>query len=748
MPHLVTDINISKVSHLEYELILDCSEAEDVHQILKSLQELNDSFNKLMYESSTLSVRITLPPSQVSEFFLKLMQLKILDNKVNGPFFLKRVVKFLINHPQIDPKIFGYMNNFLRFYNQTKNSISHAIIMSKLLSSDVGILLLLQLIDNGFILFDSKCSRIMLDEVINTAGLELSLNTNRHHITEFITPKKLIAMSASKLENDTEIDTFYTYSFIVTFLNKYLFKTEEANKELINKQENHILALLDANDVAKASHYYTMAQFTGLSYNSDKSFTFFSTITSGDFAALERKYKFILTRYKLKDAKDFFACRYIAVLVVKKLFERNFNCNEDEITNLINQQYKQIPKVKRHHDERTFLEYALHGVIQLVSIIAPRIGKITHLTPFINLSKKVKSILRINSRIPNELEIKNDPAIDLKNCYVVVQKVSQITSQETCYKTTLNQIDQLFSSALKLAPFFNYLNNQLDKKISHLPDLPSSCVENKIKLFDMSFPNGEGFSWWTKLPAEQKSLHQALHLILLDLENKAGYNLPLPDGTEGVPRFYGFIPSEKVYTLMTKEKRIFKESSYFSPGIIHGVDAHRLQLAALRFFIDNKTIALPPGKNTHDLITFILDNELWPDIFDSVSTLFMSPYYLMTYLRNASQYPALQKYAVFHFFKAIQRCIRMNCSFFDYEQLVLIQSAYDENFISLNQGNLFFDWLNISGHTIGFKQQNGHQWSTTYFKKSGYKQTPKCTELNWDEIITASDQLANESIKL
>ncbi|HRD69877.1 MAG TPA: hypothetical protein PK657_07015 [Legionella sp.] len=747
MPHLVTDINISKVSHLEYELILDCSEAEDVQQILNSLQELNDSFNKLMYESTTLSVRITLPPFEVSEFFLKLMQLKILDNKINSPFFLKRVIQFLINHPQIDPKIFGRMNNFLSFYNQTKNSISHALVVSKLLCSDVGILLLLQLIDNGFILFDSRCSHIILGEAINIAGLALGLNTNRNHITEFITPQKLIAITASKLENDTEINAFYTDSFIVTFLNKYLFKNEEANKELINKQENHILALLDANEVGKASQYYTIAQFTGLSYNSDISFTFFSSITSGDFAALERKYKFILTRYKLKDAKDFFACRYIAVLVVNKLFERNFNCNEDEITNLINQQYKQIPQVKRQNDERTFLEYTLHGVIQLASIIAPRIGRTTHLTPFIKLSKKVKSILRINSRIPNELEIKNDPAIDLKDCYVFVQKVSQITPPETIYKTTLDQIDKLFSSALKLAPFFNYLNNQLDNKISHLPELPSSCVENKIKMFDMSFPNGEGFSWWTKLPAEQKSLHQALHLILLDLENKAGYNLPLPDGTEGVPRFYGFISSERVYTLMTKEKRIFKESSYFSPGIIHGVDAHRLQLAALRFFIDNKTISLPPGKNAHDLITFILDNALWPDIFDAVGTLFMSPHYLMTYLRNASQYQALQKYAVFHFFKGIQRCIRMNCSLFDYEQLVLIQSAYDENFISLHQGNLFLDWLNVSGHTIDFKQQKGPLWSTTYFKKAGYKITPKCTALNGNEIITANDQRANESIK-
>ena len=726
MSNLITNINFSRVSNLQYELILDCSEAEDINQIVEQLNELKNNINELIYKSESPLITVALHPSILPEFFQKLIQLNLLDNKINSAFLLKRMVKFLIIHQLIDPEIYEHIDNFLRFYNDTKNAITHTFILQKLLSREVGILVLLQLIEKGLILFNSTYyPRNLTGEAIKTAGEILGLKSRTGHITEFITPQKLLAITTSNLENDNEIDAFYTDSFLVTFINKYLFKNEEASKELIDKQENHILALLDANQVVKASQYFTIAQFTGLSYNSATDLTFFSTITSGDFAALKRKYQFILDHYKLADAKKFYACRYIAVQVIIILFERNFYCNEDEITNLIVQQYKAIPEVERLHDKSSFLEYTLHAVIQLASIIAPRLGKAANLSPFINLSKKADSILRIYTRIPNEIEISNDPAIDLKKCYPVIQKISEITVQEEYFKVTLKQIDQLFSSSLKLAPFFNYLNRQLSKQISHLPDLPASCIENKIKLFDMSFPSGEGFRWWSTLPAEQKSLHQAMHLTLLELENRAGYNLPYPDGTEGVPRFYGFIPPERVYTLVTQEKRIFKESSYFFPGIIHGIDAHRLQLAALRFFIDNKTIVLPPEKNVHDLITYIFDKELWPDIFDSVGTLFMSPHYLMTYLRNASQYEALQKYAVFNFFKSIQKAIHMNCSFLNYEQLVLIQSAHDENFLDFSQENLFINWLQVSGHKVDFKEQNGLLWSATYFKKPGYKQTPK-----------------------
>lgn len=456
-----------------------------------------------------------------------------------------------------------------------------------------------------------------------------------------------------------------------------------------------------------------------LAYDTTEPLSFLAGYYANSDEMLKNIYLLILDKYKSHGWGDALLYKVIATKSAKHIIETDFQVTHEEIMQLLNAYYEKQLLVNLtlvHYEKSLILEFSKHALIQVMGIIAPRIGKASALPLFIELSKASKFCYR-----PLGINGSVDIKLQFEAGFILFNQMPDIRVN-SLYDETLNEIQRTFICTTHFESFFRDLNLQLTANLSHLPSLDKRCIKNQIKLYEMGFPNSKGFEWWKNLPHEQKSLHRAMHSLLLKSENMAGINLPLDNKTEGVPRFLGFIPNVNANDIITQEKRIFKESSNSLPGIIHGVDSHRIQLMALRYFIDKGIIRLPPGKTTHDLLTFIVDNDLWSDLFDKVGAYFSSPHYLMAYLRNANHLEALQKYAVFNFFNAINKFMLTDYSYLNYEELILIQSCADNNFVGLALDKLYIDWLDKSGHIVSFQKQDGMSWSACYFKKNKHKE--------------------------
>lgn len=249
------------------------------------------------------------------------------------------------------------------------------------------------------------------------------------------------------------------------------------------------------------------------------------------------------------------------------------------------------------------------------------------------------------------------------------------------FHDSIEVIESIFTSTGTFELFWKFLNEKIANKLEHLPAVPKSLYKRgTIRFFEESYPAQNTMDWYLSLSPEKRKMHQALHLALLELEQLDGYNIPTNSTDDGVPRFYGAVP-HKSADLCLINRLLFKESSKDIRGIRHGVESHRIQWAAIRFFIKAGIIPLPANKTPHDLLEHIVTNDLWMPMFDSPETSYRSPMFLMSWLRHAPQYEALQKAAVFSFCKSMHKLLEYYQSrniHRSYENLITTQACFDE----------------------------------------------------------------------
>lgn len=713
---MITNISFVKVSAVAYELNLHCSTPQDIADVCEHLNPLVKE-HQWSYQSELHGVRICIPSFALYDLFLKLKEAHLLEKQITTVFIFNKFIELLMQ--KRDVKNFGNIEKFLSYYLPQEDMQTHIQIVRALLSSPSGLDIFSQILDQGFTMLDNPALLQPLVQLIDQSGQSMTSNSQAiqqltskyNQLAAYFEAIHPFEMEVVALHTEREMAQFFNRSWMFCYLQHYLFAPNEKNERIYLLQKDYLHKLIWANKLFAAAKYYLIAKLSGLSYCSAENLSRFAAINTDSHHANKHIFKFMLTRYELSPFNITFVYKYLAVQVINQLLEHEFDCDEEEVHLLLTHYYQVTDEARKIPNKATILEYALHAVVQLASIIAPRIGKSEHLKTFIKLARQLKPCLSI---ISLDKEVNTDPL--LKAEHKVFYNSSHTSFNADIYSTVLRDLYQLMLKPQNFNDFFNYLNTQLSHSLGHLPSLPNDYQDNQIKLLDLAFPNGKIFSWWSGLPESQRALNQAMHHLLLSLERAEGYNLPDFEGTDGVPRFYGFIPHYSANSLITKEKRIFKESAYSSPGIIHGVEAHRLQLAALRFFIKEGRLKLPRGKSAHDLLTYIVDNDLWSAFFDNRYSHFTSPHFLMSALRSNPQYDVLQKYAVFAFCKAMSKFIYIDCPLFDYEQLILMQCATDNNFINRSDERLFKNWLSANKHKAKFYQEQD-LWSACYFKK-------------------------------
>lgn len=166
---------------------------------------------------------------------------------------------------------------------------------------------------------------------------------------------------------------------------------------------------------------------------------------------------------------------------------------------------------------------------------------------------------------------------------------------------------------------------------------------------------------------EEQKMHGCLHQVLQEIEKT---NFLFDTEVDPIIRLWGYVPDYIVDDFMRKGY-LFSESAYSIKGVIHGVHAHRIQLAVLQILIDKNIVKLQPGQKLKSLLQEIIRTRNWGMMFDNSFARFNSPCYLMSYLRDAEHLPKLQQYAIFSFFKAVNKLLELNnLSEADYEWFV------------------------------------------------------------------------------
>lgn len=379
-----------------------------------------------------------------------------------------------------------------------------------------------------------------------------------------------------------------------------------------------------------------------------------------------------------------------AMPVAERLLESDFTLDAVQIDRAIHESTKYVAR-KSADKYRRLHANATHFLLQIATLMAWYLDKKEYIKVLTDKSKEIDfcyrlayissdsspdiSYLKVNSRDEMLLIHLKDPVFKVPADFHVTRNVKTVKMQKQM--NTICQIRQLLfdNKAVDLA--LKILDEFLDKRWPDLAPLPPIGEHQQIKLFEAGFPGLEIFLWWKCLEQNERKMHGALHDVLCEMEQSENTDVSEDDG---VTRLWGFVPDE-IFNSSIKNGGRIAESSLSLPGVLHGVHVHRIQLAVIHILIQNGTIKLPSDETLTSILNAIVDRQVFGSVFDSNYTWFGSPYYFMSYLRNADHLPRLRQYAVFSFFNAMDKIMRLhNIPDSDYESVIYPQLCHEYYF--------------------------------------------------------------------
>ncbi|MGQ3892864.1 hypothetical protein [Legionella sp. CNM-4043-24] len=631
-----------------------------------------------------------------------------------------------------------------------KNIEQHAQLVKLLLSSPRGLAILIQLVENGFTVFYPDTDHSIVHNYIKQAT-----DLPPEDIGEFFTylqqnpemTSGLIKTATGDVDFKEKRNTavYFHAGFILAILEKNIFRSAAMAYMIRNRQYTIFKILIQTEQFISADQNFQLF-LAGGTYSPKISLKILPEFTRTDPALLQKKYMVWLDKCGTIVKENASLYEIIAIRAAKDLLLADFQMSKDELFASIEEHYNVACPPGSVIDvllSQTIKEFAKHTCLKLSGSMAAHLLKSGFYSTLIESAKELKLCFDIvnypDQPESGELKYKAD------SYHLFASNVRY--AQPGRFTQAIVQIEQIFGSKKLFEPFLKELEQNLASRLPCKVPVDYHCTYGTIQLFNVNAPGINGFNWWLNLPNHQKKMFQAMHLLLLDLENIDGYNLPEPDGSEGVPRFHGFIPKEEANTTITAGFKLFKEDSRALESALHGIESHRIQFAALRYFIRTGQITLPPGAAIHDLLTFIVDNNLWGSLFDGFGTNFNSPHYLMSYLRNADDLPALQQYAHFNLFSVMKKTMDLHGIDYNegYEQLLMLQLCAGSDFKSHLSSEPFLNWFKTSGHTgTPAPHQSTSGWYCIFRKNR--KQAPSAPSSSTCDTAVPSTSPASSSL--
>lgn len=289
-----------------------------------------------------------------------------------------------------------------------------------------------------------------------------------------------------------------------------------------------------------------------------------------------------------------------------------------------------------------------------------------------------------------------------------------IQDNESLFAPSLKRLKTCLAKKKFFYDFLTYFDDRLSLRLASLPilDFESNPAEN-LKFNLIEAPNEKSFMAWKNLPRARKNLYHAMDNTLTELEEEHGYRGPWP-------LYYGYIPKK-----IANKDIFFRECPRHLPGLLHGKDSHRIQLAALRFFIKRGYLHLPPNKTAHELLLHIIEAEQWNNVFDQFEESFSCPEFLMLHLRSQLHFKFLRIHALFSFFKGMNKILKLYQDLEYKDLLLLIPTGLSS---SLTE-EPFKAWLTKKAYPC----QRGHHEKGEFYARY-FKSKPKTLDRKIDEI--------------
>ena len=491
------------------------------------------------------------------------------------------------------------------------------------------------------------------------------------HLDTFITP------NASNII-DAKATDFFHAALLKNFINTYIHFDQTLLSNTTKTAKEAWYNLLKEGNFQGSEYFYILMRIGGFQLYQEN----FKMFARNDFfnqsAAQTRAIcDFFLNRYtdKFKDTNTSERSSKIAANMAKKLLKNNFSLNIDDI-----KAYHLIYRLKIDYnisELKQLKALSMAYFIKLAGLLAIRFEQYAFLDVLIQLSKELGPVYRYYNALSLNQHLMPHPGIA-----VSMGKMSTNMINHGEFQNALTDILSLFHSPEQMDEFCTFLDNKL--KLQHVPSIPSELIQKSIHFFEISYLGKDAYDWYLSLTSEQRKLNQALHLVLLEWERENGYNLEKESTGDVVPRFYGFVDSDYANNLLLAGY-LFKESPNYLPGILHGVNSHRIQWAIITFYIARGIIRLPEGKTVHDLLAYVINNKLWSELVDSFHGDFRGPHFVASWLR-ASKYPNIQKAMIMGDCKRIDKFLQSlptENNPWNYERLIMMQSCFEEQFSTM-----------------------------------------------------------------
>ncbi|RUR16430.1 hypothetical protein ELY21_13130 [Legionella sp. km535] len=555
----------------------------------------------------------------------------------------------------------------------------HGRVITYLFSSHYGVMKLFVLLNQGLCISYVGNNHQECRNQIHGVGYRFNrgmVSQEEHHNFEcFSNHLDFLINTDSRVE---VLDYFHA-ALIKHYINTYIFPGSKPSFIMAKKPKEVWFDMVANGNFLVLEYLYVLMRIGGVPLYSEnfKRFTF-SRFFDQSVTQARKECDYLLDIYtdKFDDICIQSCASKIATGMAKELLIEDFSLNLKKIkTYQIIHKYAQ--KSYGRWDREQLNALSMAKFIKLAGLLALRFEHYTFFDVLLQLSKDLGPVYRYyNTQYLNQ-GLMSIPGISISQGELSfrIDKLGE-------FQNTWTDIVTLFRSPEIMEPFWVFLEGKIEPKIKHVPDIPNELKHNNIHFFEISYPGQTTMDWYLSLSTEQRKLNQALHLTLLELERENGFNLERESTGDVVPRFHGFVDSEYANNLLLSGY-LFKECSKYLPGILHGENGHRLQWAAISFFIQQGTIRLPEGKNVHDFLSYVIKNNLWTTLVDHYECNFGGPHFIASWLRNTSQYPSLQKAMV------IGYCNRMNKflqnlpnenNAWNYERLILLQSCFEEQF--------------------------------------------------------------------
>ncbi|CAM2909814.1 hypothetical protein [Legionella worsleiensis] len=564
------------------------------------------------------------------------------------------------------------------------DEIFHRQLISYLLSSYQGLMKLFVLLNGGLLICYAKHDLQQYINLYRAAGRDFRLGTSDkdeelnfeiflQHLDFFQNP--------NNCKNPVD---FFHAALIKCFINTYISPYNTESYFMWDKYRQFWYDMLPKGNYLILKYWYVLMRIGGFQIYHDnfRSFTHDRFFQQNDSQAYG-ECAFILDRYtdKCDDHYIQSTTSKIAAGITKKLVKHDFMFERLDVMGYLysfRSVYKKSYKgSSQDWDYNKIKALAIAKFIKVAGLVAWRFKKFAFLDVLLQLSKEFGPVYRYYNTPTLNQGLMSIPGISFFNG----DQISRVY-QHGEFQNTWDDIRSLFRSTENMNEFWLFLDKKIETKIQHVPSVPTDLIKDAIHFFEMSYPGQSTMDWYLSLRPDQVKLNQVLHLTLLELEREHGFNLDRESTGDVVPRFHGFVDSDYANTLLLS-RYLFKECSKYLPGILHGENSHRYQWAAICYFIAKGTIRLPEGKNVHDFVTYVIHNRLWTELVDFYGSNFGSPHFVSSWLRNASQFPNLQKAVIIGFCNRINKFMKtlsFEYNILTYERLILMQSCFEQQF--------------------------------------------------------------------